>query len=80
MTLPASHQLSQRAHLGSLRKERIGVNVNEKEKELDMIPARITTGSQVLKNIYGEEGLGTKCLLCAPVGERQLFLSNFPFD
>lgn len=71
MTLPASHQLSERTHLVSLGKERIGVNVNEKEKELEMIPARITTGSQVFKNIYGEEGLGPRAVCSAMMGRVQ---------
>lgn len=68
MTLPASHQLSERARLDSLRKERIGLSVNEKEKELEMFPARITTGSQMFKNIYGEEGLGPRVACSATMG------------
>lgn len=36
-----------------------------------MIPARITTGSQVFKNIYGEEGLGPRAVRSAMMGRVQ---------
>lgn len=50
--LAVSHLLSKGSHLG---KGKIGVN--EKEKELEVLPAWITAGSQVLENIYrGDPG------------------------
>lgn len=47
---PLSHLLSKGSHLG---KGKIGINV--KEVELEVVPAWITAGSQVLENIYGED-------------------------
>lgn len=63
-TLPLSHMLSKGSHLG---KGKIGIN--EKEKELEVVPAWITAGSQVLENIYGGDPGPRGCALwiqCIP--------------